>query len=173
MKKFIAIIAAIALIATMSVSVFAADATLTDVAPKVASASSPVKATYKDAGAEKVNEIHLDVTWTDVDFEYTASDKAWNEDTMKWEDTDGEWTDAAAKVTVSSRSSVAVVVKAAYTPNGVNASFDNTSLNLAAADGAAVPGEFNLTVDADPAQSITATNENAGTITITIEGLTA
>ena len=165
MKKFIAIIAAIALIATMSVSVFAAPGMLSG---ENLSASQAVKATYVDTGATKTDEIHLDIAWTDVDFEYTASAKIWNEDTMKWEDNTGSWTDNTATVNVSSRSSCAVVVTAAYAADGVNATFDKTTANLAAANGAKVDDAFVLTVDADPAQSITATDDTAGTITITV-----
>lgn len=167
MKKFIAIIAAIALIATMSVSVFAENGTLNDVVdPAVLSASKAVKATYADTGADKVDEIHLDITWTDIDFTYTATDKVWNEDDMVWEDSEGEWTDGAAKVAVSSRSSVEVTVGAAYVADGVAATFDKASIDLAAADGAAVNGEFNLTVD--PNAEIVETDDTAGTITITV-----
>lgn len=167
MKKFIAIIAAIAMIATMSVSVFAENGTLNDVAePDVMSASQAVSATYADTAASKADEIHLDIVWDDVAFTYTNNAKIWNEDTMKWEDTTGSWTDGAAKVKVSSRSSVPVTVEAEYVADGVAASFDQESINLAAANAAKVDGEFTLTVD--PAAKITATDATAGTITITV-----
>ena len=159
MKKFIAIIAAIALIATMSVSAFAADPVITG------DASKDVAANY-EVGTGKEDEIHLTITWTDTVFTFKVSGKNWNETTMKWDDnTDGTWSDAVAKVSYSSASSCPIVVTATYEADEVAVANDEVVVNLAAADGAAVTGEATFA----PAAGETITeNVTAGTIKVTV-----
>ncbi len=166
MKKFIAIIAAIAMIATMSVSAFAANGTLNDVEADKMSATQAVAATYVDTGAEKVHEIHLDIEWTDMAITYTASDKIWDEDACAWVDSEGSWNNDVAVVKVTTRSSKAVKVTAEYENTGVAASFDVTSATLVAAD--AAEGAKTATFTLTPSGAITADDDTAGNITITV-----
>lgn len=168
MKKFIAIIAAIAMIATMSVCAFAAaDLTDTNAATGV---TEDVIANYVDDEATKVDEIHLEVEWDDTEFTYTATGKIWNEEKLAWEDNAGSWTDDEAAVSVETKSSKGVTVTVAYTAaeeDGVAATFDETSATLVAAD--ADEGEttatFTLTVDEGEAIDADTT---AGTIKVTV-----
>lgn len=168
MKKFIAIIAAIALIATMSVSVFAADATLTDA--KLVSDKQAVTAVYAGTSDKGADEIHLDITWTDVEFKYTVDALEWDEAQSKWVDstTGASWSDAIAKVDVATRSSCAVTVTATYEETNVAAAFaDGGVANLVAADAAEGTKAATLTLNCTETDPITETVE-AGKITITV-----
>ncbi len=170
MKKFIAIIAAIAMIATMSVSVFAAAGNLND-SNATTGLTQNVSATYVESTGKASDEIHIDVTWTDVAFEFEAADQYWDEDATAWKDDvdGGEWSDDTAIVNVATRSSKGVTVTVGYTEDAVAATFDETSAILVAADAdeGLKAATFTLTVDADPAQTI-AEDATAGSIKVTV-----
>ena len=165
MKKIIAIIAAIAIIATMSVSAFA------DTLTAAGDASKAVTSNYV-ASADKTHEIHVDITWTDMEFTYTVAGLAWDETKLDWYDNSGSWS-GAAKVKVDNRSSKAVTATVEYTADDVEATWadnkDEATLQVGTAGevtGTATTETFTLNVKADGG-AITE-DGTAGTIKVTI-----
>ena len=110
MKKFIAIIAAIAMIATMSVSVFAA----AEIDAIGETLEGTVVANYEEADeGARVPVVVVDAAWSGLTFTYTVATEAWNSTDLVWEDSEGTWA-GAASVEVTNRSSKAVNASVSY-----------------------------------------------------------
>ena len=71
MKKLLCVIMVVAMIATLSTSVFAAT-----IVEKNGSDSSDVKAKYNKE--DRVDVYKVEVTWGAMEFNYNASDREWN-----------------------------------------------------------------------------------------------
>lgn len=174
MKKFIAIIAAIAMIATMSVSVFAAN----DITAIGGTASEEITVNYVEGEeGKRVDVVVVDVAWSDMVFTYTVATEAWNADDLVWEDATGAWT-GTAKVAVTNRSSKPVNASVEYTADKVAADKVTCDEGVNIAVGTAKNGEtpaapitetLEVTVKGDAA-AITAEDDgaNAGTVKLTI-----
>lgn len=106
MKKIISFALAIMMVATMSVTAFAA--TIDNNNPN---ASIPVKGTYQSgSGATGEGTISVDVSWSAMEFTYTgASQGEWNPDIHDYKDgTAGSWSTNKGTITVKNHSDVAV-----------------------------------------------------------------
>ena len=136
MKKILSIVLAIAVLATFSVSAFAATVTTVpgtdakDVVVKIDSTSAD--------NLEKVYSV--DVAWDSLDFTYTFDDNAkntWNPSTHTYSeenDADANWDKTTANIKVTNHSNEAVGVAAAIntaTNNGVTATLSNAAFDLA------------------------------------------
>lgn len=114
MKKLISLAAALAMAATLPLTVAAAsgDATLTS-APQTQ--EIPVKAQYS-GGVGEDQVISANITWEAMTFTYTAGGK------MEWNPTDhsytdnstADWTADGNTVTITNHSNVAIKAKATY-----------------------------------------------------------
>lgn len=115
MKKLIAVLMAIAMIAALSVTAFAAAETLSGTEGNVpADKEITVTGTYND---QYVQEYHVALTWGSMAFTYNTQVAAWNESTHLWE-TSGEagWTcdENANKITLVNHSSQNVTATFEY-----------------------------------------------------------
>ena len=183
MKKIISVLLAVALIAAMSVTVFAhdsADNTFTSL-PCTDSSDVNVKIATQ-TGTTVATVYHVDVTWDSLDFTYTynkSEKNSWNPENHTFSEDGSEdtnnWDKTSAKVTVTNHSNAAVNVAAAYSANqesaakGVTAKIDKSEVALATAVGtpvsAAPSGEFTVTISGIP----NATGDfKVGTLTLTI-----
>lgn len=135
MKKLFAILFAVALMATLSVSVFAE--TVDN------SKNIDVKAEYKD-NSTTPDKISVDVSWGTMEFTYTKSGE------MNWSDVDhdyndntkAEWTATGNTVTLVNHSNVGVTATFDFAAgegydgeNGIKGIFSNKTLDLKSALG--------------------------------------
>lgn len=170
MKKVLSIVLAIAMIATMSVTAFAAegDKTLNAAA---GTAEFDVNGIY-NLGVQ-TDKYKVIIAWDD--FTYTfASGETWNPESHKWDLTggDGKWTVADKNITVTNHSSQPVKATASYVPTLTNTDFDFGNNEAIVASAVGTP------VDAAPSQAIVCTfkpgtatiqsNQKLGAITVTI-----
>jgi len=172
MKKFIAIIAAIAMIATMSVCAFAIDGDITDT-NAATGVTQTVDANYVASTGNGTDEIHLDVEWTSPVFEFSAALKYWDEDAKAWKDNveGGSWTDKTAVVEVATRSSKEVTVNVTYeaaAEGGIAATFNKNEATFVAADANEGLKAETFTLTVTDGQTLAATKLAAGTIKVAV-----
>lgn len=151
MKKLIALILAITMMATLSVTAFA---------EKVDSSKDiDVKAEYKD-NSSTPDKIITDISWGAMEFTYTKSGQMdWNDADHDYTDnTKTKWTAEGNTVTVVNHSNVAVKVTFAFDAaegydgeDGVKGTFSNQTLELKSAVG--------VGTDADSLKELTGTTE--------------
>lgn len=79
MKKLLCVIMVVAMIATLSTSVFAGT-----IKTENGLETSDVKAKYQSVTPSP--EYHVDVVWGAMEFEYNASGRLWDEENHKWYD---------------------------------------------------------------------------------------
>lgn len=171
MKKLCAILLAVMMMATMSVSAFAAEVT-----ENGGTSDIDVKATYQD-GVSTISKISVNVSWEAMEFTYSISGtKTWDEKTHTYKyNTSSGWSDGK-KVTVTNHSDSAIKVEfdfkedAAY--KTVNGSFDKPTINLPSAVGkdttaSELTGTSTLTLGGTLSSSVT-TSTKVGTITVKI-----
>lgn len=171
MKKFFALLLAVMMMATMSVSAFAAEVT-----EDGGTSDIDVKATYQD-GVTTPSKISVNVSWEAMEFTYSISGtKTWDEKEHDYiENITRSWSEGKT-VTVTNHSNSAIKVEfdfktdAAY--NTVYGSFDNPSINLPSAEGQAptasdLTGTSTLTLKGSLSSSVT-TSTKIGTITVKI-----
>lgn len=139
MKKIIAFVLTVAMLATFSVTAFAED-TNDGTTPT----SIEVNADFK-AGAEAGVCISADISWEEMSFTYTEGDKGeWIPSEHEYaEDETGYWSTEKKRITVDNHSNTAITAALSFTPsaNGVVGSFTEDSgtendsiLALASAD---------------------------------------
>lgn len=179
MKKILCAIMSVAIMATASMTAFAANIDAAD-----GSASADVKAKYNST--TPVDVYSVDVTWGAMEFDYTADGQKWDTASHKWiadEAAPAAWEvkDSSNTITLANNSSKAVNASFAFATNAdytdVNGSFTYDSaaltgalaLELPAADTAAK----NYVVSFTPNGSIPATHSadayaKIGTITVTL-----
>lgn len=136
MKKILSIILAIAVLATFSVSAFAA--TVTTV-PGTDANNVVVK--IDSTSADKLEKVYsVDVAWDSLDFTYTfdSTDKnTWDPSTHTYSeenDADKNWDKTTANITVTNHSNEAVGVAASIdnaTKYGVTTTLSNANFDLA------------------------------------------
>ncbi|WP_418825953.1 hypothetical protein [Ruminococcus sp.] len=145
MKKTISIIMALALAATLSTVVFAAEADDGNLKKNIS-----VKAKYvEDIKASKT--IQADVIWGKMEFTYSVNGtKTWNAKTHEYDiDTKGEWSAKGNDISVTNHSNAAIDVDFTYQPldeySVVKGTFTNDEFTIPTAEGKAVNDE-SLTV---------------------------
>lgn len=176
MKKIFTPFLAVMMIATMSVTAFAAESTL-DTNNK--SESIDVTAKYASGVTEAGTIYNVDVTWDSMEFTYTADGvNTWNPEKHEYEvvAVGGAWNHTTSTITMTNHSNAAVTAKFSFTPvNGstVTGSFNNNSIELPSAvnkalDDAELTGTSIFTIGGTVATTQTETAK-VGTIIITIE----
>lgn len=171
-KKLLAILFVVMMMASMSVSVFAAEVTEDQGKQEV-----PVNATYQDS-VTTIHKISVNVSWEAMEFTYsTGGTKTWDEKSHTYKDNaTAGWSDNGKTVTVTNHSDSAIKVEfefkadAAY--NTVTGRFDNESINLPSAVGKSttaseLTGTSKLTLDGTLSSSVT-TSTKVGTITVEV-----
>ena len=174
MKKLIAILMAIAMIAALSVMACAEDVTPTG------GASATVKGTYvKD---ELADAFKVDITWGAMTFQYKIANKEWNTETHNWDVVEGAeqgWaaTNNSNTIALVNHSSKSVTATFRYTATVANteAAFSGTTegaLTIAAPEVGAKDGVPASTTVSISGGALTAeqTNVTVGTITVSIVG---
>lgn len=129
MKKTLTFLLAIAMLAMVSITAFAATndgsaATGIDVNGEFVAADAPA------------DKISVEIKWDEMKFTYTEAQKVWNPKTHQYDQGDGTWSSEAKNITVSNHSNIGI--KAAFTfkgNNGITGSFDNAELTLSTASG--------------------------------------
>lgn len=116
MKKLFATFLALALAASMSMTAFAGEATLTDTN---LSQDIDVTAKYNAADAEEPAVRSVDITWTDPTFTYTVGGgtKTWNPDDHTYLTSNasvGTWDKTSIDFTVTNHSNVDVTAKFSF-----------------------------------------------------------
>ena len=172
MKKLFAALIAIIMLASMSVTAFAAEntgATPTDIT---------VNGTYTP-GATADEVISADIAWDAMDFTYTgASQGTWNPATHAYEGaTEGGWSDNTPAITVTNHSNVAVNATLSFTANvtGVVGTFTEVSgtendniLELATAEGTVVADAPTASANFGISGAAIDADKTLGTITVAI-----
>ena len=172
MKKLFATLLAGAMLASMSVTAFAAEntgATPTDIT---------VNGKYTP-GATADEIISVDVAWDDMDFTYTgASQGTWDPTTHTYVGaTAGGWSNNTPAITVTNHSNVAVNATLGFTADvtGVVGTFTEASgtendkvLELATAVGTEVGSAPKATANFSISGAAIDANKTLGTITVTI-----
>lgn len=172
MKKLIAILLAVMMMATLSMSVFA------ETVDK--SQDITVKGEYEDKTTTP-DKIVTDISWGAMEFTYTKSGQMdWDDKNHKYDDnTKGAWTATGNTVTVINHSNVAVVASFKFEADteysGITGTFSSPTIELKSAVGvgtteaelATLTGTTTLSLSGD-LKSGTAEGTTVGTITVTI-----
>ena len=149
MKKLFTLVLAIAMIATMSVSAFAATS-------NGGNTTITVKGTYNGSDAAG-DTISVDVAWGEMEFTYTpASQGSWDPATHTYKDaTTAGWTANGNTITVTNHSDVAITA----------------SFTFAKAEGTNVEGSFTAdSLDLNRAEAGSALDSQKGEVTFSITG---
>lgn len=171
MKKTIALVLAILMVATMSMTAFAG--TMSD----VGSDSADVKGTYEE-GSSGGTIYSIDITWGAMEFTFTdVSEGTWDPSTHEYVDTaDASWSASGNTVKVTNHSNTGVDVTFAYSKatgfESVTGTLDVTSQSLATAVGTAVSAAPSVTSTltlSGTLASTTAAKTKVGSVVVTIE----
>lgn len=164
MKKLISAILTLAMVMTMSLTVFAVD--------QGESTTVEVKGTYTGKETEVVYSV--DISWTAMDFTYNdAYEGEWDAATHTYKNaTPANW-EGTGTITITNHSNAAIKATPAYAAAAgyadASMGFDTAALNVASAatNNAAETGTITVT----PAGKLPAGTTSAviGTITVTIE----
>ena len=172
MKKRFAALLAGAMLASLSVTAFAAENT----------GATPTEITVNGKytpGATTGEIISADIAWDAMDFTYSApSEGAWDPATHTYVGaTAGGWSDNTPAITVTNHSNVAVNATLGFTPDvtGVIGTFTETSgtendgvLELATAEGTAVADAPTASANFGISGTAIDADKTLGTITVTI-----
>ncbi len=173
MKKLFATLLAVAMLASVSVTAFAAETNNGTQDTEITVNGSFVSGT---AGS---SVISVDIAWEDMDFTYTgASQGTWNPVTHAYEGAiEGGWSDNTPAITVTNHSNVAVNATLNFTADvtGVVGTFTEASgtandsvLELATAEGTAVANAPTATANFGISGAAIDADKALGTITVTI-----
>lgn len=102
MKKIIALVLALLLVASLGVTAFA------ETNDGKAPSSATVRGKY-EAGDEAPETISVDVTWEDMKFTYREGSKEWNPDTHEYEQLEGKWDETPKNIKVVNNSNINVL----------------------------------------------------------------
>ncbi len=164
MKKFFAILLAVALMASMSISAFAATELTTSPAENKGAGEYEigVKAKYNN-GVGTSETVSVDIEWGKMEFTYSVGGtKEWNADSHTYTVKNGTsaWTESGNTITLTNHSNVDVKATFTYTDNANNAN--------------KLTGNFtydnNKTADANGAITLTKATEND---TVNVDKVTA
>lgn len=179
MKKLFAIILSVAMLATMSVTAFAAEGNGT---VNTAGGSQEIDITAKFIGGVEEQTVYkVDIEWGSMEFTYTEpSAGTWNPETHRYEGRvyQGFWSHESDsnKITFTNHSNAAVTVNlAVQLPSGIYGNFTNvdndtiTSLSLDSAVYTAVDEAPTAVAYFNVTSGMINIPGKLGTITITIE----
>ena len=173
MKKLFATLLAVAMLASVSVTAFAAETNNGTQDTEIT-----VNGTYTP-GATTGEIISADIAWDAMDFTYTgASQGTWNPATHAYDgQTEGGWSDNTPAITVKNHSNVAINATLDFTPDvtGVIGTFTEASgtandkvLELATAEGTEVANAPTATANFGISGAAIDATQTLGTITVTI-----
>ena len=172
MKKIFATLLAVAMLASVSVTAFAATNDGTQ------DTEITVNGSFV-SGTAGSSVISVDIAWEDMDFTYTgASQGTWNPVTHAYEGAiEGGWSDNTPAITVTNHSNVAVNATLGFTANvtGVVGTFTEASgtendniLELATAEGTAVADAPTASANFGISGAAIDADKTLGTITVAI-----
>lgn len=171
MKKFFAMILALAMVMTMATTAFAGDA------KNVQSANIPVTGTYS-ADEYKPEVISADVKWDEMEFTYSAAgSKVWNATTHEYEESSGAgWAKETKNITIVNHSNVAIKASFVFKANtadfaGLTGTFGKDNMTLKSAVGTVyenAPEDTTTFAPSGATLTTTDTDVNLGTIVVTI-----
>ena len=173
MKKLFATLLAVAMLASVSVTAFAAETNNGTQDTEITVNGSFVSGT---AGS---SVISVDIAWDAMDFTYTAASQGtWNPATHAYDGaTSGGWSDNTPSITVKNHSNVAVNATLGFTANvtGVVGTFTEASgtendnvLELATAEGTTVATAPTATANFGISGAAIDADKTLGTITVAI-----
>ena len=173
MKKLFATLLAVAMLASGSVTAFAAETNHGTQDTEITVNGSYV------SGAAGSSVISVDIEWEAMNFTYSAtSEGTWNPATHAYDgQTEGGWSDNTPAITVTNHSNVAVNATLGFTADvtGVVGTFTEASgtendniLNLATAEGTEVANAPTATANFGISGAAIDANKTLGTITVTI-----
>ena len=173
MKKLFATLLAVAMLASVSVTAFAAETNHGTQDTEITVNGSYV------SGAAGSSVISVDIEWEAMNFTYSAtSEGTWNPATHAYDgQTEGGWSDNTPAITVTNHSNVAVNATLGFTADVsvVVGSFTEASgtendniLNLATAEGTEVANAPTATANFGISGAAIDANKTLGTITVTI-----
>ena len=169
MKKMISLLAAAALVCTMSTTAFAADQT----GVNTGEYSNNVKGTYQ-AGSASATVYSVNIIWDSLEFTYTAAGEGtWNPATHKYDGgSEASWS-GSKNITVTNHSNAAVKATASFQANSsyeaVSMTFGNNGQQINSAVDTAYDQAPNLTISVTPSGDLPAdTNGTIGSVKLTI-----
>ena len=173
MKKLFATLLAVAMLASVSVTAFAAETNHGTQDTEITVNGSYV------SGAAGSSVISVDIEWEAMNFTYSAtSEGTWNPATHAYDgQTEGGWSDNTPAITVTNHSNVAVNATLGFTADvtGVVGTFTEASgtendniLNLATAEGTEVANAPTATANFGISGAAIDADKTLGTITVTI-----
>lgn len=168
LKKITSVLAAAALVCTMSTTAFAEDGVGTG------NYNADVKGTYQDGGASDT-VYSVDITWEDMSFTYTAAGEGtWNPETHEYNGaTQASWSESK-NIVVTNHSNAAVTATASFQADGgyeaVSMTFSNNGLQLNSAVDTTYDQAPILTIRVIPGGTLaeSANGGKIGTITVSI-----
>lgn len=171
MKKITTLLAAAALVCTMSTTAFAADQD----GVGTGSYNTDVKGTYY-AGSSSDVVYSVDIAWTDMSFTYTgAGEGTWDPETHQYSgSSEGAWTASNDSITVTNHSNAAVKATASYQAEtgyeSTTMTFGNNGATVATAVGTEVDLAPSATITVTPGGTLaeSANGGKIGTITVSI-----
>ena len=174
MKKLLAIVLAVFLLMTLSITVYAAETPGT--VGQNGIKEIDVTAKYSSS-TNTPNVYSVDIDWSSMTFTYTQKDtKTWNASNHSYDTTtEGEWDKTTATVTVTNHSNVSVNASVEYTAvagTGVTGTMSNGSATLNAGEEGNYDGADSvtatLTIEGPPNSTVTSDGVTIGTIKVTI-----
>lgn len=169
MKKMISLLAAAALVCTMSTTAFAADQT----GVNTGEYSNNVKGTYQ-AGGASATVYSVNIIWDSLEFTYTAAGEGtWNPATHEYDGgSEASWS-GSKNITVTNHSNAAVKATASFQANSsyeaVSMTFGNNGQQINSAEDTAYDQAPNLTISVTPSGDLPAdTNGTIGSVKLTI-----
>lgn len=171
MKKITTLLAAAALVCTMSTTAFAADQD----GVGTGSYNTDVKGTYQ-AGSSGAVVYSVDIAWTDMSFTYTdAGEGTWDPETHEYNGgADAAWTDSNDSITVTNHSNAPVTATASYAADpdygSTTMTFGNNGATVATAVDTTVQNAPSATITVTPGGTLaeSANGGKIGTITVSI-----
>ena len=173
MKKLFATLLAVAMLASVSVTAFAAETNHGTQDTEITVNGSYV------SGAAGSSVISVDIEWEAMNFTYSAtSEGTWNPATHAYDgQTEGGWSDNTPAITVTNHSNVAVNATLGFTADvtGVVGTFTEASgtendniLNLATAEGTEVANAPTASANFGISGAAIDADKTLGTITVAI-----
>ena len=165
MKKIFAILLTVAMLATMSVTAFAATNEGGDT-------TIDISATFK-AGSAAADVVSVDIEWGTMTFEYVeGSEGTWNPKTHEHDgSTEAKWSQSGNSITLTNHSDVGVKATFTYEKavDSVTGTFDQNEFALATAEGTTFENAPKDTVTLTLGGTLTAEDAGkVGTVTISI-----
>ena len=168
LKKITSVLAAAALVCTMSTTAFAEDGVGTG------NYNADVKGTYQ-AGGASATVYSVDITWEDMSFTYTAAGQGtWDPENHSYTGgSEASWS-SSKNITVTNHSNAAVTATAKFEADSgyesTSMEFGNNGATVATAEGTQVSAAPSATITVTPGGTLakSANGGRIGEITVTI-----